>query len=142
MLLSGSGKVLLAVDSPAVGKPNERVRGRPTNEIVTASPELAVRGPVRTATCAESRAAKTGFMGMSTLSRACHSGPAPLAVTNDPRPASPRKGRKPPSIGHMLPPPLLRRSTTQRQLVCGSIAVIASYTSTTYCLDAAESAPL
>src|SRR5262245_57784249 len=38
MLPSGSIKPWFAVDSPAVGSPNERVLGRPRNEIVTASP--------------------------------------------------------------------------------------------------------
>jgi hypothetical protein len=39
---SGSVIVSFAVDRPAVGNPNERVRARPMNEMVTASPELAV----------------------------------------------------------------------------------------------------
>src|ERR1700752_2642120 len=111
MLPSGSMKLLFAVDSPAVGKPNERVRGRPRKELVTASPEIAVRGPVRTATYAESSAARVG-VGLTSTAPARHSGPLPPALTNDPRPTSPRNGRRPPSMGHMLPPPLRRRSTT------------------------------
>src|SRR5262245_39609955 len=111
MLPSGSIKPWFAVDSPAVGSPNERVLGRPRNEIVTASPGLAVRGPISTATYAESSAASAG-VGLTSTALACQSGALPVALTNDPRPTSPRNGRRPPSIGHMLPPPLRRRSTT------------------------------
>jgi hypothetical protein len=56
----GSGNVSLPVESPAVGVPKERVRARPRKEMATTSPELAVRGPVMTATCADSSGASVG----------------------------------------------------------------------------------
>src|ERR1051325_12246375 len=118
MLVSGSTNVRFAVESPAVGSPKERVCGRPMKAMVTASPELPVRGLVSTATYAESRRESAGVTGSLTTSFACQSGPAPALVTNDPRPAFPRKGSRPPSIGHMLPPVLARRLTTQRKVYC------------------------
>src|SRR5262245_20175409 len=129
MLPSGSMKTLFAVDSPAVGSPNERVLGRPRNEIATASPELAVRGPVSTATYAESSAASAGVGLTSTHALARQSGALPPALTNDPRPTSPSNGRRPPSMGHMLPPPLLRRSTTHLHPARGNADASESCTS-------------
>ncbi|KAG1390232.1 hypothetical protein G6F58_013052 [Rhizopus delemar] len=49
-LPSTSGRITLAVDSPEVGWPKLRVCGRPRKASTVASPELAVRGPVSTAT--------------------------------------------------------------------------------------------
>ena len=49
-LPSTSGRTTLAVDMPAVGRPKLRVCGRPRKASTVASPELAVRGPVSTAT--------------------------------------------------------------------------------------------
>src|SRR5204863_5565558 len=83
--------------------------------MVTASPELAVRGPVSTATQEDSRSFKVEGGSTPTAWPAIHDGPGPSGLTKVPRPAFPRNGLRPASIGHMLPPVSGRRSTTQPQ---------------------------
>jgi hypothetical protein len=103
-LPSGNGDNSFPLDNPAVPAPKDRVSGRPLNATATASPELAVRGPVRTATGTADMSRVVEPMTGNGVTR-------PSACSKAPAGDAPNKGRNAASMGCMLPPLSPRRST-------------------------------
>ncbi|KLJ04996.1 hypothetical protein WQ59_00990 [Streptomyces sp. KE1] len=106
--------------TPKVGSPKVRVSGRPRKAIATASPALAVRGPVSTATGGIGWASGSPGPHRSAYWRGVplsivHGVRVPSASTKAPTSPSLRMGPAEASGVHMWPPVLARRSTTQPQ---------------------------
>lgn len=105
----------MAVGTPKVGSPKVRVSGRPRKAIATASPALAVRGPVSTSTGGIGRASGSGPHRSRVLAgRAALDPPrGPCAVRRDEGAhlAVAEEGPAEASGVHMSPPVLVRSAT-------------------------------
>ena len=106
---------------PAEALPKLRTPERPISASAVISPELAVPGPINTASGAPAwvkpnagGVAGSGWTGTGKipLGVRCH-GCRTSPLEKKPNGDAPSSGSSPASIGHILPPPLPRRSTIQ-----------------------------